>query len=232
MSERTPGRTDDRPLLVVFAKRPEPGKVKTRLCPPFTPEQAAAFYACLLEDVLAETARIGRELGMTVRLCIHPDEAVARPGVAVPDGIECVAQVGEGLAARMTQAFARAAVEGYGPVLVRGSDSPALDRHTVEKALEALRDVDVVLCPDLDGGYNLVGQREPIPTLFEHAMSTDRVLRDTVEHAQAEGRTVALLPKGFDIDTWDDLTHLRENEHAMRTCSRTVAFLDAHGLWP
>ena len=225
-------REGRRPLLVVFAKRPEPGKVKTRLCPPFSPDQAAAFYACLLEDVLEESASIARELDLALRLCIHPGDAVEEPGVAVPPEFDRVAQTGEGLAARMAHAFEQAAAEGFGPILVRGSDSPALDRRTVERALDALGDVDVVLCPDLDGGYNLVGLREPIAGLFDHAMSTERVLRDTVRQAESRGRRVALIEAGFDIDTHQDLERLRANEHAMRTCSRTCAYLDTHGLWP
>jgi len=107
-----------------------------------------------------------------------------------------------------------------------------MDENLVGRALNALEKVNVVLCPDLDGGYNLVGVRRSVPGLFDHAMSTERVLRDTVQRAQAAGSSVALLPKGFDIDVASDLTYMRSSEHAMRTCSRSVAYLDRHALWP
>lgn len=220
------------PLLIVFAKRPAPGSVKTRLCPPFTPEQASAFYACMLEDVLEAMARAGPPLGLALRLMIHPAEAVARPGVPVPAGFTVVGQQGPGLAERMEQAFATASGEGFGPILVRGSDSPALDGSVLEAALAALDRVDLVLCPDRDGGYNLVGLRGPAPGIFDHAMSTDSVLKDTLARADALGVRHAVLPAGFDIDTVDDLRVLRTTSGAMRSCSRTCAYLDENRLWP
>lgn len=221
-----------KPLLIVFAKRPEPGKVKTRLCPPFRPEQAAAFYACVLEDVLEATAAFGAELGCALRLAIHPDEAVDAPGVEVPTSFERVSQRGEGLAERMENALMDAAAEGFGPILIRGSDSPAMDGPVVARALQALEKVDLALCPDLDGGYNLVAFREAVRGVFDHPMSTGRVLEDTVGKARELGLRVALLPKGFDIDTANDLQHLAARRKGLRTCSRTFAFLDTEGLWP
>ena len=221
-----------RPLLVVFAKRPEPGKVKTRLCPPFTPEQAAEFYRCLLQDVLEAMARVAPPLGLELRLALHPPDAVGEPGVPVPAGFGQVAQRGVDLSERMAHSIDRASAEGYAPILIRGSDSPALDGDTLAAALHALEDADLVLCPDLDGGYNLVGVRGPAPGLFAHEMSTGQVLRDTLARAEGLGLRSSLLPAGFDIDTADDLRTFRHTPQAMRICSRTVGYLDREGLWP
>ena len=220
------------PLLIVFAKRPEPGRVKTRLCPPFTPEQAAAFYACLLADVLDEMARVAPSLGLGLRIALDPPEAVDAPGLELPATYERRAQRGPDLSARMQHAFEEAAAEGHGPILLRGSDSPALDHDTLAAALGALESHDVVLCPDLDGGYNLVGQNEPTPGLFEHAMSTGSVLDDTCANARARGKRVHRLDPGFDVDTAEDLRRLQHSPVAMRICSRTSAYLDRHSLWP
>ncbi|MCP5059672.1 MAG: glycosyltransferase [bacterium] len=227
------GDSGDRgPLLIVFAKRPDAGAVKTRLCPPFTLLQAAEFYACLLEDVLEAMARAAPALGLSLRLAIHPDEAVESPGVPVPVGCSVVGQRGPGLSERMEHAIGEAAAEGFGPILVRGSDSPALDGAVLEAALVGLEQADLVICPDLDGGYNLVGLRRPAPGIFDHPMSTASVLGDTLAQADRLGLRHVVLPEGFDIDTIDDLRVLRTTMNTMGSCSRTRAYLDEKDLWP
>jgi rSAM/selenodomain-associated transferase 1 len=235
--------------LVVFAKQPLPGQVKTRLCPPFTAEQAADFYACMLEDVLETTLRASAALGLVAVLALQPPAAAAgppasgddlpgrpsrRPEFAAPAGLRCEPQQGADLGARMEHAFARELAAGHGPVLLRGSDSPTLRLETLSAALLALERSDLVICPDRDGGYNLVGLRRPAPGLFSHSMSTASVLVDTLARARGAGLTHALLPAGFDIDTAADLALLAEARRhgAAGECPRTLAFLDRHGLWP
>jgi rSAM/selenodomain-associated transferase 1 len=217
--------------LVVFAKQPLPGQVKTRLCPPFTAEQAADFYACMLEDVLETTLRGSAALGLVAVLALQPPEAAA--AFAAPAGLRCEPQQGADLGARMEHAFARQLAAGHGPVLLRGSDSPTLPFETLSAALLALERSDLVICPDRDGGYNLVGLRRPAPGLFSHPMSTASVLVDTLARAQGAGLTHALLPAGFDIDTAADLALLAEarRQGAAGECPRTLSFLDRHGLW-
>lgn len=225
------GRPRRGPLLVVFAKRPEPGRVKTRLCPPFTPEEAAGLYAALLEDVLEETSRIGRALGIATCLALDPPDAVAEFAGLLPAGMDLVAQRGDGLSARMEHAAASAFAAGHAPVLLRGSDSPLLGAETVAEALAALREHDLAVCPDLDGGYNLIGLAAPAPGLFDHPMSTARVLEDTLARARAAGLRARVLPAGFDVDTVDDLVHLRAASApgAGQRARRTLAWLAAHG---
>jgi rSAM/selenodomain-associated transferase 1 len=218
--------------VVVFAKQPVPGQVKTRLCPPFTAEQAAAFYAEMLADVLETTCRAGVALGLEVVLAVQPPEALA--AIAAPPGLRREPQRGADLGARMQHALARELAAGRCPVLLRGSDSPALGLATLEGALHALEKADLVICPDRDGGYNLVGLRRAAPGLFAHAMSTASVLDDTLAAARRGGLTHALLPAGFDIDTASDLTRLAAArvEGAATDCPRTLAFLDRNDLWP
>jgi len=219
-------------VLVVFAKQPAPGRVKTRLCPPFTPAQAADLYACMLDDVLASTLRASAALGLDAVLALAPPEAAA--AFPAPAGVRCEPQRGADLGARMEHAFARELAAGRGPVLLRGSDSPTLRLATLAAAREALERSDLVLCPDRDGGYNLVGLRRPAPGLFAHPMSTASVLADTLARAAAAGLEPALLPAGFDIDTAADLRLLAEARQRgdAGDCPRTLAFLDRHGLWP
>lgn len=215
-------------VLVVFAKRPEPGQVKTRLCPPFTPEQAAAFYACMLEDVLETSARAAAALGLEAVLAVHPPEAAST--LPAPAGLRREPQLGADLGARMEHALARELARGRSPVLLRGSDSPTLGVETLAAALDALARADLVICPDRDGGYNLVGLGRAAPGLFAHPMSTGSVLVDTLTRAQLCGLSHALLPAGFDVDGVADLALLEAARSwgLAADCPRTLAWLDRH----
>jgi rSAM/selenodomain-associated transferase 1 len=220
-------------LLVVFAKAPRPGEVKTRLCPPFSPAEAAAFYTHLLDDVLEHTAEVAPRLGLETWLAVHPPEAVAVLARRAPAGLRVVAQRGANLSERMAWAVAQGAAAGCSPILLRGSDSPTLGEPTLREALAELARTDLVICPDRDGGYNLVGLHRPAPTLFEHPMSTRSVLEDTLANARGLGLSTRLLPPGFDIDEAKDLLRLAEERDRGRVliCPRTLAFLDAGNLW-
>lgn len=220
--------------LVVFAKRPVAGQVKTRLTPPLTPEQAAALYREMLADVLAASAAFASDLGLAPVLTVAPADAGAELARMAPPAYRVVAQRGADLAQRMAWAVAEQAAAGRDRILLRGSDSPALSAETLEQALAALDRHDLVLCPDRDGGYNLVGLREPAPGVFDHPMSTERVLDDTLAAARSLGLRGHVLAPGFDIDRFEDLRLLAAERAAGRAgvCPRTLAYLDAHGLWP
>ena len=127
-----------------------------------------------------------------------------------------------------------AASGGARKVLLRGSDCPTLDDKTASDALAALDDIDVVLSPGCDGGYGLIGLRQPAPELFRQEMSTPDVAGETIAWARTLGLSTRLLEPRFDIDTVADLAQLAEaRERGLtRACPRTLAFLDARGLWP
>jgi rSAM/selenodomain-associated transferase 1 len=220
--------------LVVFAREPVPGRVKTRLCPPFAPEQAAAFYACLLDDVLDATARAAPPLGLVPVLAVDPPDACARLALRAPAPFRVVPQHAGDLGARMEAAAADAFARGHAPVLLRGSDSPALGPRRIAAALRALERADLVLLPDRDGGYSLVGLRRPAPGLFAHPMSTPEVLRETLARARDLALESALLETGFDVDTADDLRWLAQarGRDPDLDCPRALAWLDRSALWP
>ena len=222
-----------RGALVVLGKQPLPGLVKTRMSPPLSLEQAAGLYAALLDDVLDTTVRLCAPLGLTPILALHPPAACGQLAARAPGGLRVVAQRGAALAERMSRALAEAAAGGARPLLLRGSDSPLLGEALVREALAALDTADVVLAPDADGGYSMVGLRRPVPGLFEHAMSTGHVLEDTRANALARGLRVATLRAGFDLDTAADLLRLERarGAQAERLCPRTLSFLDTHDLW-
>lgn len=234
MTERAARHSQSgRGVIIVFAKHPEAGQVKTRLCPPFTPQQAAAFYEALLRDVLESTARAGRTLGLSLRLALHPPAAVEEWAARAP-AFAVLPQRGANLAARMEDAAARAFADGCAPVFLRGSDSPALPPGTLRAARNALRNAELVICPDRDGGYNLAGLARPAPGLFNHPMSTRQTLQHTMRRADRRGLRCVQLPAGFDIDTAEDLQLLRRARDAGRAadCPRTLAWLDAQQRWP
>gem|GEM_PF-145038 len=201
--------------LVVFAKQPVPGRVKTRLCPPFTAEQAASFYAAMLDDVLEVSQRAAQELGLAAVLAVHPAESCAGFRARAP-AYRVLAQRGVDLAERLDDAVARLAAEGVTPLLVRGSDSPLLDAALLAEAVATLQHSDLVLCPDPDGGYSLIGLGKPAPGLLRHPMSTANVLRDTLSGARALGLRTVLLPARFDIDVVEDL-HLLQRSRQKAT---------------
>ena len=221
-----------RAVLIVFAKVPRPGEVKTRMCPPLSHLEAAELYASMLADVLEASSRAARRLGIDPVLALHPGALGRALSIDVPTPFRVVSQRGPDLAARMAWAVREAAAGGAPRLLGRGSDSPALDEDAISAALDALDRHDVVLRPDLDGGYNLVGLRRPTTAIFDHPMSTGPVLADTLARARGLGLSAQVAAPGFDLDTIADLRWLaRERVRAAGLCARTLDFIDRRGLW-
>jgi len=227
-----------RGVLLVFAKQPEPGRVKTRMVPPLSHQQASDLYSELLQDVLMTSARVAVALGLAPILVVDPPRAAAALARSAPTEFRITPQRGGPLGERMEWAIREAAASGANRILLRGSDSPILDQQQIEAALAALEDVDLVLSPDLGGGYNLVGLRRSTPGLFDHPMSTRTVLEDTLANAAALGLRAEVKPASFDLDSAEDLVRLAAARAGARgprvaeLCPRTLAFLDAQALWP
>ena len=201
--------------IVVIAKAPQPGRVKTRLIPALGAGGAAALAARMLACTLvaafeaagaADTA--DPALGV-VELCASPAPGdPAWQGVVVPAGLRWSAQ-GEGdLGARMAGA-ARRVLAGGERVLLIGTDCPALDAACLRTAAEALDEVEAVIVPSFDGGYVLLGLRRFDPSLFEGiAWSTSTVAAATRVRLDALAWSYQVLPALQDIDVPADLVHL------------------------
>jgi uncharacterized protein len=192
-------------LLIIFAKEPRPGLVKTRLSPPLSPEETSQLYHSFLQDIMEEMARVPQ-----VRLAI----AFSPPGARgffqnlSPPGTELFPQEGADLGERMARAFARGFAAGFSPIVLRGGDVPDLPAALVSEATKVLAAgrAQVALGPAPDGGYHLIGLRRPQPSLFHGpAWSSSTVLSDTMSLARQLGLTIHLLPPWPDIDTYDDL---------------------------
>lgn len=211
--------------LAVFAKAPRPGEVKTRLSPPLSPGQAAALYDAMLGDVLEASLGFARQLDLEPVLYFHPPEARAELASRAPPGFRLRPQVGSGLAERMANAFVQAATEGAARVILRGSDSPALELDHVEFALGRLEaGDDLVVTPDQGGGYALIALKEPRSALFEVEMSTGSVLDETLARARSLGLAASLTRPSFDLDRAADLARLGtlDRAHASILCPRTL----------
>ena len=220
--------------LVVLAKAPRAGLVKTRMSPPFSLEQAAELYGQLLRDVLETSAEIAGASGLQPVVAVHPEEAMPEVRALAPGAFRVVAQQGPDLAARMSHAAAEASASGARRILLRGSDCPTLSLDDVAGVLDRLEQDDVAICPDQDGGYTLVGMRRFVRGLFDHAMSTRSVLDDTLSRAARLGMRASVVGSSFDLDTAPDLTLLAaaREEGGATQCPRTLAWLDANELWP
>jgi rSAM/selenodomain-associated transferase 1 len=209
-----------------MAKAPVPGAVKTRLCPPLTPEQAAELSRCFLLDTLDRVVALP---------AISPVLAFSPPGArralaSMARGARLVAQRGTDLGERLENLLAGLLAAGHPAAIAVGTDTPSLPAAYLRRAVAwlAAPGPDVVLGPSDDGGYYLIGMRTLRPTLFA-AMpwSTPAVLPRTLRRARAAGLEVACLPPWFDVDTGADLERLRA---ALRRghggpAPRTAAFL-------
>ena len=191
--------------LLVVAKQPAPGQTKTRLCPPLTPDQAAYLYDCFLRDTL-DTMRKVPDLQRMIGFL--PEDAQGYFNQLAPD-MEMVCQHGASLGERLDHLLTNALNGGSQRAVVMDSDSPTLPAAYISQAFEQLTKADVVLGPTQDGGYYLIGLKQPRPHLLRQVqMSTPHVLSDTLELAKATGLTVSLLPVWYDVDTIADLHYL------------------------
>ncbi len=211
------------PVLVMMARRPEAGQVKTRLCPPLTPAQAAALYAAFLRDLVEVLRAVP---GMQPLIAYAPAEAGDYFAALAPD-IARRPQTGVDLGERLATVTATVLREGAPAVLVIGSDSPTLPPVYIRRAVIALADgADLVLGPADDGGYYLVGLRRPAPELFtDVTMSTPTVLRDTLVIAERLGLRTTMLAPWYDIDTIADLRRLRTDPAPLRHTRPVLAAL-------
>jgi hypothetical protein len=203
-----------RRVLALFAKAPVPGAVKTRLAPELTAEGAAAFYEAMLLDVLDQYAD-ARDCELA--LWFTPDESRDWFEKHSPQRFRLLQQRGADLAERMRALFQFHASEGFERIVLRGTDSPTLPASRVAQAFAALEHAPLVLCPDLDGGYNLIGQSAPHDALFDLELSRASVLAATLSRARELGLRAELLPAHHDVDTWQDLVRLGAELDPART---------------
>jgi rSAM/selenodomain-associated transferase 1 len=191
-------------LLVIMAKEPVPGAVKTRLQPQLSGQQAAALYRCLLLDRI-EAVRDLPDIDRAI--AFFPPSARSWFSRLAPEDFVLFPQRGEDLSSRLAN-IVTARLDGRREaVSIIDSDSPDLPAALVLESFRRLHSgADVVFGPCADGGYYLVGMKAAHPRLFEGIpWSTAGVLPASLARASSLGLTTALLPSWRDIDTFEDL---------------------------
>jgi rSAM/selenodomain-associated transferase 1 len=224
-------------VLGIFGKRPEPGRVKTRLAAKIGPEASAELHEAMLFDLLdlwdspGVIAPGGRKV-----LVYSPADAGPWFDTRVPASYALQPQAVGDLGSRLADFFAGEFEEGASRVVVVGTDAPTLDPSFVIAAFVALEGRDVVLGPATDGGYYLVGCRRAVPQLFAGIdWSTPEVLGQTIDRLDGTGLTVSVLPPWYDVDTPESLVMLRGHLRAMRRAgmdpmlTRTESWLERPG---
>lgn len=191
--------------VIVFAKAPVPGEVKSRLAGVLGQEGAARLAARMLDDALARAK--AAEVG-PVELCCAPDASHPRFQTAAESGVQLTLQ-GEGdIGVRMRRALEDALLR-HPRALLMGTDSPGLDTTRLRRAAQALVAHDAVCVPATDGGYVLIGLARPCPQLFDGiAWSTSEVMSQTHRRAAEARIALYVLDPVHDIDEPEDLVHL------------------------
>ena len=169
-------------VLVIMAKAPRPGAVKTRLAGSLSQEAATAFYRCLLEDTLT----LAGSLNDVEVALMCPDPDLRELAEFAGKRARVMAQAGAGLAAGLTSVFAKYAADGPRRVIAFNSDSPHLPPSALENAFAVLASHDLVVGPTHDGGYYLVGAKASHPTLFANdGMGTASALERLLARARS-----------------------------------------------
>ena len=206
-SQNTAYRSHANRMLVIMAKAPKPGTVKTRLTESLPSPAVTALYRCLLEDTLA----LATSLTSVEVAVMCPESDQDELAHLLGNTVQVVAQKGEGLAAGLTSVFRHFTVAGGQHVIAFNSDSPHLAASVLDSAFEILATHDVVIGPTHDGGYYLVGAKAAHPALFESdRMGTKSALERLLTRAKDLELSIGFTEPFYDIDVANDLILLAQ----------------------
>ena len=193
-------------MLVIMAKAPKPGMVKTRLTESLPSPAVTALYRCLLEDTLA----LAKSLTGVEVTVMCPESDQGELAHLTGNAVQVVGQEGEGLAAGLISVFRRFTGDGW-HVIAFNSDSPHLAPSVLRSAFEILATHDVVVGPTHDGGYYLVGAKTAHPSLFEdNGMGTRSALDRLLTRTRALKLSAGFTEPFYDIDVAKDLVLLAQ----------------------
>jgi len=193
-----------KPVIALFAKAPLPGRVKTRLQPELSGAEAAELHRAFVADTWQRL----REALPEVDAYLYAD-MLYRPYGDLAQASRLRTQRGKNLGARMYNCFAELTREGYGRVIITGSDSPTLPPRYLVHGFKMLESADAVLGPTDDGGYYAAGCTRPHPEMFDGvAWSSDTALVDTEQAFRRAGLRFQRLESWYDVDTIHELKRL------------------------
>lgn len=221
-----------KPVIVIMVKEPNPGRTKTRLSPPLSMEEAAELYEAMLRDTIALVADLA---GIEMALAITPPEAVGFFKQVSPSGATMKPVRGESIGDCLNKVLTSLLSDGYQPAIAINSDGPTLPAGYLLQAVAELKDADLALGPNEDGGYYLIGINQQQPQLFEDIdWSTERVTNQTVARAEETGLQSVLLPAWYDVDTPSDMDRLHQElsglpDEKARHCREFFSLLKENG---
>lgn len=221
--------------IIIFAKKPFPGAVKTRLSPPLTPAEAAGFYICMIQDTLEMTRSLS---GLTTFIFFQNDPDAAEYFATLAPEILSLPQRGVDLGERMKRAFEEIFARGFNVAAIIGTDSPDLPQEYIYEAFSLLEyeHTEVVFGPAEDGGYYLLAMKRVWGELFSKLpWSSEDLLAASVEAAKDACLGASFLPQWHDIDTAADLQRqelLDEKSPAVNTREFLISKLQPDNLPP
>jgi len=223
--------TESRACLIVFAKTPVRGKVKTRMRPFLSEEDCLRLHCLLLRLWMGrlrdwDLGQMHKALFLTpVGAGRHDPDLV----LDAPPGVIVETQQGSDLGDRLSHAFNHKWNEGFRKIVFIGTDSPALRREDLHAAFKGLDESEVVLGPATDGGYYLIGFSARLPVLFSRiSWGTSQVFRETVQLLETNAIRWQCLRESFDLDTFEDLVtfhRLSKESPTVPDAEELVAFV-------
>ncbi|MEC8957976.1 MAG: TIGR04282 family arsenosugar biosynthesis glycosyltransferase [Nitrospinota bacterium] len=191
--------------VILFARDPILGQVKTRLNSFLDDETILKLYKCFLEDSLAKIQQVGNA---DCFVGISHENNSGFFNKLESFGMTLFSQQGKDLGDKMRRAFIDRFMQGYNNVVIIGSDSPTLPVSYIDKALDSER--DLVLGPSIDGGYYLIAMRGKVFEVFSGVdWGTDKVLYETLQRVKEGSFSFDLLPVWYDVDLPEDLKFLK-----------------------
>ena len=191
--------------LIIFAKEPQKGKVKTRLQSFLSQSQCLDLYKAFLKD----TIDLAKKVKCQKRILAYASRKNPQYLRSIAKSFELYRQNGRNLGDKMHNAFKFANKNKADKTVIIGSDSPNLPIGLIKDAFTNLNKSDLVLGPSIDGGYYLIGLKKPLRKLFRDVKwSSENVLDKTIKNARDANKKVALLKVWYDIDDKESLVHL------------------------
>lgn len=205
--------------LIVFAKEPENGQIKTRLEGYLSKEQCKLLYEAFLMD----TMNIAMDVKCDKRILAYTSTG---DPIFIKDNFsnfELFEQLGQDLGERMFNAFSYAFASRAEKVVIIGSDSPTLPSKLIDEAFNKLDENDIVIGPTKDGGYYLIGFTSLFNGVFDNIeWSTSKVFEETLENIKKIGKSCFILKEWYDVDNHDDLAHLSQGDESLGMFTKDI----------
>ena len=190
--------------LIIFCRYPVPGKTKTRLITHLGPVGAADLHRYLTEIIYSRARKFAEENDVDLEIRFEGSN-IQRMKRWLGQSAKISEQGSGDLGIRMNNSFSNAFRDGFQRVVLIGTDIPHLTEEVLEKAFNALDDMDVVLGPSTDGGYWLIGLKRRVDLFRDIEWGKDKVLKQTLDLVKGYGLNASLLEPLSDIDDYQDL---------------------------